>query len=192
MDRRLALTALASVIACPALAQQTPAQNAAAPMPMGEAEMTHARRTMTLGAMSLATSRIAHGKATDDDVKEFSGFEIAEQDTIADILKGMMEPKSAAAVGQVKAPSDAEVAEHLDAKGKAMVEKLREAKAGAAFDREYVTGQIEGHRQLLDAQEDYLKVGKDRDHLNIAKLARGQIKEHIALLTDIEKDLRKG
>ena len=188
MDRRIALTAFATLIAAPALAQQ----NSTAPMPMGEAETTHAKRTMMLGAMSLATSRIARTKAADDDVKEFSGFEIAEQETIADILKGMMEPKSADAVGQVKAPSDAEVAEHLDIKGKAMVERLREAKAGVAFDREFVMGQIDGHKQLLDAQEDYLKVGKNRDHLNIAKLARGQIKEHIALLTDIEKELRKG
>ena len=187
MDRRLALTGLAALVATPALAQ-----NASAPMPMGEAETTHAKRTMTLGAMSLATSRIAHGMATDDDVKEFAGFEIAEQDTIADILKGMMEPTPPPAVGQVKASTDAEVAAHLDAKGKAMVDKLREAKAGPAFDREYVTGQIEGHRGLLDAQEDYLKVGKNRDHLNIAKLARGQIKEHLALLADIEKELRRG
>lgn len=185
MHRRLALTALATLVAAPALAQT------ASPMPMGEAETTHAKRTMMLGALSLATSRIARTKASDDDAMEFAGFEVAEQETIADILTGMMEPSTAPA-GTVKAPSDSEVAAHLDAKGKTMVEKLKDAKAGAAFDREYVTGQIEGHRALLDAQEDYLKAGKSREHLSIAKLARGQIKEHLALLADIERDLKKG
>jgi hypothetical protein len=33
---------------------------------------------------------------------------------------------------------------------------------------------------------DYLASGKDRENLAVAKLARGQIKEHLALLKDIE------
>jgi hypothetical protein len=32
---------------------------------------------------------------------------------------------------------------------------------------------------LLTIQEDYLKVGQNREHLSVTKLARGQIKEHI-------------
>jgi putative membrane protein len=80
----------------------------------------------------------------------------------------------------------------MDQKAQEMVRKLQQAKAGAEFDRDYVQGQIMGHRELLDIQEDYLKSGKNREHVNVAKLARGQIKEHLALLQDIETELRRG
>jgi predicted outer membrane protein len=53
---------------------------------------------------------------------------------------------------------------------------------GADFDKEYLMGQLDGHKKLLMIQEDYLKVGQNREHLNTAKLARGMINEHIAHL----------
>lgn len=61
--------------------------------------------------------------------------------------------------------------------------------SGTEFDKMYVTAQLDGHRKLLTIQEDYLKVGKNREHLSVAKLARGQIKEHIALLEDLQSKL---
>ena len=112
-----------------------------------------------------------------------------EDETIADILKAMRD-QTVPPAGQVKAPSEAEVTGQLDAKGKAMIEKLNAAGAGSAFDREYIRGQIEGHRALLQIQETYLASGKDRETLAVAKLARGQIKEHLVLLADIEEDLK--
>ncbi|WP_187144435.1 hypothetical protein [Microvirga massiliensis] len=51
-------------------------------------------------------------------------------------------------------------------------------------------GQIEGHRELLQIQERYLASNpQNREHMNVAKLARGMIKEHIALLDDIQKKM---
>ena len=43
----------------------------------------------------------------------------------------------------------------------------------------YISAQLDGHKKLLAIQEDYLKVGQNREHLSVTKLARGQIKEHI-------------
>ncbi|WP_238313105.1 DUF4142 domain-containing protein [Methylobacterium crusticola] len=156
---------------------------------MGEAEAKHAADTLAVGAMSLAASRVALKKAKDDDVKEFAQFEVAEQETIADVLKAMRD-QTVAASGQVQPPSEPEVTGQLDPKGKAMLEKLEGAKAGSAFDREYVKGQIEGHQALLKIQDAYLATGKDRENLGVAKLARGQIKEHLVLLAGIDKDLK--
>ena len=200
MDRRRALTAAAAVIAMPAFALSAFAQNSPSSAsqksgntaaPMGDAEAKHVADTAAAGTMSLETSRIALKKAQNPKVKEFAQFEVAEQETIADVLTSMRD-QSTPASGQVKAPS-AEVAQsNLDAKGKQMVEKLQKAEAGAGFDREYVQGQIQGHQQLLQIQEAYLKGGKDRESLNVTKLMRGQIKEHLALLQDIEKQLRRG
>jgi len=42
---------------------------------------------------------------------------------------------------------------------------------------------------LLEIQDTYLKVADDADETNVAKLAKGMIKEHLVLLTDIEKHL---
>ena len=63
----------------------------------------------------------------------------------------------------------------------------REGKAGSEFDRDYIRYEIEGHRKLLDIQEVYLKSPDNLDQANVAKLARGMIKEHLVLLTEGDK-----
>ena len=190
MQRRHVIGGLAFALTYPAVASAqsmstTPAASGA--MPMGDAENEHMKRTMMVGSLSLATSRVAEKKAQDDDVKEFTKFEVAEQETIADILMSMKDPSKVS--GTVKAPSEAEVEGNLDAKGKEMVEKLKQAKAGPAFDKEYVKAQIDGHKQLLDIQDSYLKAGKNPAAIAVAKLARGMIKEHLTLLDDLEKNM---
>lgn len=192
MDRRHLLGALAATcVAVPALAQQTPPSPSTVAAPTGdqshhmeEAELRHLQQTMLLGSIALETSRIAKDKAQDDDVKEFAAFEIAEQETIAEILRSM--PMQGAGSANPSA------APQMDAKSREMVQKLQSAQAGKAFDREYVQGQIDGHRQLLAAQEDYLKAGRNREHVAIAKLARTTIKEHLAHLQDLQEELGRG
>ena len=180
MDRRLILSSLVLV---PAAALATQAIGAASAMPEGKAETDHAEQTAKVGSLSLATSRIAVQRASGAEVKKFAGFEVAEQETVADILASM---KKAAeeAKGALVVPSDAQVQAMLDADGKAMLDKLN-ALSGGAFDKAYVQGQVDGHNKLLVIQEDYLKVGKNREHLDVAKLARGMIKEHLQHLADL-------
>lgn len=203
MDRRHLLGALAATcVAAPALAQTMQTQSssgatstAAQPHQMGEAEMRHLQQTMMLGSTTLEASRIAKQKAQDDDVKEFAEFEIAEQETIAEILRGMPvqgTDMGGQAGGQAGTSAAAPPASQMDARSREMIQKLQSTSAGRSFDREYVQGQIDGHRQLLAVQEDYLKNGRNREHVTIAKLARGQIKEHLAHLEDIQKDLGRG
>ena len=155
---------------------------------MSDAVKTHIKDTMTAGSLSLMTSRIAQGKLKHPMGKQFAEFEVAEQNTIADILKSRMMP-GVRPMGDVKAPTDAEVEGNLDAKGKDMVEKLRAMKEGPELEKAYIKAQIDGHKQLLSIQETYLKVADDADETNVAKLARGMIKEHLTLLGDIEKHM---
>ena len=176
MNRRTMLTAVAAAAALPALLSSTTSFAQTAAAAPGEAEKKHAGDTKKVGSLSLATSRVAVEKASDPMVKEFAKWEVSEQETIADILKSMeMDGK---AEGALKPPSDSEVEAMLDAEGKAALEKLRAA-SGAAFDKAYVMAQLDGHKKLLSIQEDYLKVGQNREHLSVTKLARGQIKQHI-------------
>ena len=215
MERRMVLAGLAALATGPALAQSNPppptdapaavvpAPSAPtpepAPMPamkvapskggaVADVAVEHMQGTATVGSLSLVLSRLALIKAKNPLVKQFAGFETAEQDTIADILEGM-ERSDAKPLGDVKPPTDAALAGHLDQKGKALLEKLRAMTAGPDFDRDYVRAQIDGHRRLLEIQEAYLKAPDTIDQTNVAKLVKGMIKEHLALLGDIEKKI---
>ena len=90
----------------------------------------------------------------------------------------MKSAESGKAEGALKPPSDRETEANLDAESKASLQKLQ-GLSGADFDKAYVSAQLDGHRKLLDIQENYLKNGKNRAQLSITKLARGQIREHI-------------
>lgn len=162
----VAMAALPAMLAPAANAQERPA----------DPEKKHAEETRNLGLLSLAASRIAKKKATDQVLKVFAGWEVSEQETIADILKSM--ESDGEVEGSIKPPSDAEAEAVLDAEGKRVLEKLKAAD-GTAFDEEYLAAQLNGHQKLLAIQEEYLQVGQNREHLSVTKLARGQIKEHI-------------
>jgi predicted outer membrane protein len=165
MDRRSVLfMTIAGLAAAPALAQST-----ASPQPMGDAEKTHIRDTLQVGGMSLELSKLALTHAMEPKVKEFANFETAEQETIGGILKPLLSGEP---------PVDPMQAE--------MVKKLQQA--GKNFDRDYVDAEIQGHTKLLQIQNTYLASGKNETQIDVAKLAKGMINEHLALLSDMQKN----
>jgi putative membrane protein len=184
MNRRalLAGSVFAVVLSHSALAQTRGPAPGAADQP-GEAETKHMQETMRAGSLSLVQSRLAQDKAQDAKVKQFAKFEVDEQTGIAEVLKSMQ-----GATGQGAAPN-AEAQGQLDDKGKQMLKRLQDAK-GADFDAAYLKAQLDGHQELLKIQEAYIGSGKVREHVNVAKLARGHIKEHIAMLQDLQKAKR--
>lgn len=105
---------------------------------------------------------------------------------IADILK-MMEG-AGKAEGAFKLPTNTEAEAMLDGEGKSSLEKLK-GLCDAEFDKAYVTAQLVGHKMLLAIQEDYLKVGKNREHLSATKLVRNQLKEHIDHIEMLKSNL---
>lgn len=205
MDRRLVLASLAAATAAPALAQ-TSAPTTSSPAsqgmgtaasggtssqaggPMSQAEQQWLQRTMATGMVALETSKIALQKAQDDDIKQFAKFEAAEQEGLAEVLRSMMEPAAVAGGNAANTTGSASGANmpQMDAKDRETVQKLQQA-SGATFDKQYHQGQVQGHRELLQIQENFLKSGsRNREAVNVAKLARGHIKEHIDLLESIE------
>jgi predicted outer membrane protein len=167
MDRRNALTLLAIAIAAPTTAR------AAGEAPIGDAEKEHAMHTLAVGSVSLETARVAEQKAENSWVKKFAQYEVAEQTTIAEILK-----------------STGATAAKLTDKQLEMIQKIKDAKAGARFDEEFLADQLAGHHELLNIQDSYIEKGKDEAAINLSKLARAQIKEHIDLIETIRKDLK--
>jgi putative membrane protein len=159
---------------------------------MGQAETQHLQQTLATGTVALQTSEIALQKAQNPKVKQFAQLERDEQTTIAEVLRSMQEP-AATASGGAAAPAAkaAATAPEIPADKAKMMEQLQQAKAGAEFDRLYIEGQLQGHQELLQIQERYLQSNsRNREHVNVTKLARGHIKEHITDLQTIQKELR--
>jgi putative membrane protein len=173
MDRRAMLAAAAIAIAAgPVRAQSDNRTNTQTSPALGAAEKTHAEKTATIGTASLTMANLALEKAHGEKVKEFAKFERDEQTTVAAILK-TMDP------GLTPANPPQGVAEAID--------KLKNARGGETFDREFVSAQIQGHEMLRTIQEEYLKEGKDQGTINVTTLVLGMINEHLTLLSDLKR-----
>ena len=206
MDRRIVLAGLAAAITAPALAQTSGSPSTRQPgaagstggasgasrmggQPMTQADMQHMQQTMQLGMVALETSRIAQQKAQNADLKQFATFEVQEQTTLSEVLHSMMEPAATSATGAASGASAP--AMQMDAQSREMIQRLQNTQAGEAFDRQYLQGQMEGHSGLLQVQTQYLQSNpQNREHVNVAKMARGMITEHIALLEEIQTKMK--
>ncbi len=205
MDRRALFGGLAAVLlVAPALAQTS---GSSSTMPsassgsmsmnrtggqMSQADMQHMQQTMQLGMVALESSRIAMNKVRNEDLKRFANFEAQEQTTLSEVLRSMMDPGATAATGSTgNQAAQTGMAMQMDAGARDMMQKLQNQQAGAEFDKMYLDGQLQGHRDLLQVQERYLQSNpQNREHMNVAKMARGQIREHIAMLEEMQKTMR--
>ncbi|WP_201859538.1 DUF4142 domain-containing protein [Microvirga soli] len=175
---------------------QTPARQGqanSAPAAMGEAQSQadrqYIQQALALGTVSLQQSNFALSKAQNPRVKQFAEFEVGEQNLLAEIMHSFADPNATASTTR-GAQAAASTAPELPAKDAQAMERLSKAEAGAAFDKDYVALQIQGHQELLKLQESYLKQGSgNRETTNVAKLARGQIQEHLTMLQDMQKEL---
>jgi len=159
---------------------------------MTQAEQQWMQQTMATGMVALETSKVALQKAQDEDLKQFAKFEVDEQQLLSEVLQSLMQPAAMAGGGAANTTGSAGGSAgganmpQMDAKDREMVQKLQQA-SGSAFDKQYYQGQLQGHRELLQIQENFIKSGsRNREAVNVAKLARGHIKEHIELLESIE------
>jgi len=175
---------------------QTPARQGqanSAPAAMGQeqsqADRQYIQQALALGTVSLQQSNFALTKAQNPRVKQFAEFEVGEQNLLAEIMHSFADPNATASTTR-GAQAAASTAPELPAKDAQAMERLSKAAGGAAFDKDYVALQIQGHQELLKLQEDYLRQGSgNRESTNVAKLARNQIQEHLTMLQDIQKEL---
>jgi len=206
MDRRALLGGLAAaLVVVPALAQTS---GPTSTMPSGssgsmstnraggqmsQADMQHMQQTMQLGMVAMESSRMAMNKIRNDDLKRFANFEVQEQTTLSEVLRSMMDPGATAATGSASTQSgqSAMPAMQMDASDRDVMQKMQNQQAGAEFDKMYLEAQLQGHRDLLQVQERYLQSNpQNREHMNVAKMARGHIREHIAMLEEMQKTMR--
>jgi len=165
------------------------------------AEIQYIQQTMAAGTVAFQASTFARAKAQNPRLKQFAAFEEAEQNTMFEILHSLADPattsgtntqaaQATAAAQPNTASQAAATAPVISGAGSEMMERMSKAQPGPAFDREYLNLQIQGHRELLGIQERYLASNPGtRGTAAIARMAMGQIKEHLALLEDIQQEI---
>ncbi|RYE27371.1 MAG: DUF4142 domain-containing protein [Sphingobacteriaceae bacterium] len=145
--------------------------------PTAASEKEFRMKVLGPAELSLATSQIAVGKATQKNAKEFAGFELTEAIAVTGVLKDLGTPVPA-----------------MDAKAKATLAKIKTTPAGSAFDKAYIGAQLENHEFLRDLAQDYLGKGKmsgaaEAQTRHLATLALAVFKEHVAITTRILHEL---
>ncbi|MBV8523357.1 MAG: DUF4142 domain-containing protein [Acetobacteraceae bacterium] len=153
-----------------ALAQPTGAATPSTPMDMAQYRLL----TLTVGSLAKQTSELALERALHPQVKQFAGFENAEQTTLAQVLTDMQNPPPPP----------------LDANGQAILRQLQ-ATSGPGFDQAYIQAQIQAHQQLFGIQNAVLQgqTGMTTDTAHVAMLARYVIQTHLVMLQDIARIL---
>jgi predicted outer membrane protein len=174
---------------------QTPmrqGQASSAPAAQGQqqsqADRQYIQQALALSTVSLQQSNFALAKAQNPRVKQFAQFEIGEQNLLTEVLHSFADPAATASTTQ-GAQASASTAPELSQEDSAAMERLSKAQPGASFDRDYVALQLQGHQRLLKLQESNLQNSGNREMSNVAKVTRGQIQEHLAMLDVIQKEL---
>jgi putative membrane protein len=130
---------------------------------------------------ALESSRVAEQKARHADLKRFAGYEASEQQTVSDVMHSMMEPSATSSTGS--GGQSGGMNPQMRPQDREMVDKLRRTSAGEAFDREYHRAQLQGHRDLQQVQERYLRGNpQNRDYTNTVKLIGDRVREHVSVL----------
>ena len=131
----------------------------------------HLAMTLMGGTLAKQSSQIAQERAQNPKVRQFAGFEIAEQSALAQVLTDTVNPPPAP----------------LDANHAAALQTLRAQQAGPAFDRAYVLSQVQQHQALPLIQQGYLESFNRRtDTQHVALLAHTSIQQHLVMLQDIQ------
>ncbi|SEP81880.1 putative membrane protein [Devosia sp. YR412] len=178
MDRRVILTGVAMTIASP-LILRTAAFAAMIDPSAAKTEADFRNGVIGPAELSLATSKIAVEKATNEHAKIFAGYELAEAMAVTEVLRDL----------------GTEVPE-MDEKAKATLAKI-EAASGADFDIAYIQAQLENHEYLRDLAEGFL-ANSSADNTDMAEmhgrhlatLSHAVFKEHVDITTRILAELK--
>jgi putative membrane protein len=181
-----------------AAGQQAAPQSA----PASPADTQHIQETLASATVTLQAATFAESKAQHPRVRRFAAFERAEQDIMLEVLRSMAEPATTASTNIQAAQATSQNAPQTPSQAAATapvippdqadaLERMSRAAAGPDFDRAFVAFQLDRHRNFLQVQERYLAAqSQNREQVNIARLARAWIREHIAELESLQVELR--
>jgi len=162
MDRRTVIGAIGTLVIMPAstlLADAAEARAVMEPLKM---------QALMGGDFATATSELALKRGSSSAVTQFAKLEIAEQ--------------AATALAFGARPGMAGVTQRQAA----MIEQLQGLR-GAAFDRAYIIGQIQGHDELLAIHRRYARAGRDPMARGASTVGVTGIQTHLVMLNSIAR-----
>ena len=162
----------------------------AVPLPFGAAqaqtrsgrdhELQHVAASLSYGAASIEAGRLALDNTRRNDIRRFAGDEIAEQQMVARVLRTIV--LAAYGVGPQQEPK---------IQDSTALEALRTADP-ARFDAGFVAFQLNIHRELMQAQENYLSRGQEPLGRAVAMMAQAHIADHLGRLTQLQQAIADG
>ena len=138
------------------------------------ADQTFVMNTVKGNMAEVEFGRVATLNASSADVKKFA------QRMVDDHSKALADLRALAGSKNIVLPSE------LDAQDKAMRDKMAAMK-GEAFDREYMTMMVAGHRKVADSFRDELASGKDADVKAWATKTLPTVEEHLKLAQETNR-----
>ena len=148
------------------------------------AEMTSTTKGFVTAAATsdmyeVEAGKIAAERSTNSAVKDFANHMVEAHTQTTDKLKSIL------AANNVKVTPPA----HLDSRRQGMIDNLRGAKA-ADFDHRYVEQQEAAHEEAQILMRGYAKDGDNASIKQFASETLKAVKEHLAMVEKIEKDMK--
>lgn len=178
MDRRVILTGVAVVAATP-FVLRTSAFAAMIDPKAAKTEADFRNGVIGPAELSLATSKIAVEKATNEHAKIFAGYELAEAIAVTEVLRDLGTAVPA-----------------MDEKAMATLSKIQSA-TSTEFDIAYIQAQLENHQYLRDLAEGFLAnssaSNKDMAEMHgrhLATLSHAVFVEHVDITSRILAELQ--
>jgi putative membrane protein len=137
------------------------------------ADATFVRTAAMDGMAEIEHGRLAAQNASHDEVKQFAQRMVDDHGKAGDELKGLASQKN------ITLPTE------LDAKHKAMQDKLSKMKA-AAFDRAYMAHMVTAHQQAVGLFQKEASGGKDAEAKAWAAKTLPTLQEHLKLARGIQ------
>jgi len=137
---------------------------------------TFAKKVASANTFEIQSSELAKDRAQSDAVKRF-----ADQ-MISDHTKAGEDFKVAVLGANISPPPP----EEPDAKQKATLGKLRSSQ-GAAFDRAYVSAQLNAHREAVSLFRNYAKSGRTAPLKDFAEGTLPTLEHHLMMVQDLSK-----
>jgi putative membrane protein len=156
-------------------------QNQAADGSLNDGQILQITDLVNQGEIDQA--QLAKSKATRNDVKEFAAG------MIADHGKAKQAGAKLLAQEQIRM-EDSPVATELKSESTRALEALRSAPPGAAFDKEYIDGQVKAHQKVLSLLESRLIPNANAEPLEAElEKTRGMVERHLRHAQKIEQAL---
>jgi putative membrane protein len=132
----------------------------------GHTDQTFVHMASSGGLAEVQLGQLAAERAASPDVKQFG------QRMVTDHTKANQE------LAEIARNKNMPVATDLDPKHQAMEDKLAKLQ-GAAFDREYLMGQVADHEQAVALFKNQVKEGKDADLKTFASKTLPTLQDHL-------------